>query len=408
MAIRSIFDLLFGRMRRLQEDQPDAGTGTDGRPDWAFDFLAEPHERQYSNALFYVGCDDDARLTAIVFKNWKVLTELFSKLDFEFIFYPDLQKRQSENIERLIPALIYQDPFLNGSEVELRQVISASGPQVFYDGIATTYGLGSARKPYFFAKLPHLENSVFPINMEQSIPDQLNKMLRDLEELRYSSLETVGSTLSAYNPRYDEDHDGSYDADFEFDQDAQKISYEVKLQIENLLKTGQDRILLNIFTTLLKQSKLRRPDLHQKIKDISSKAGDSPGLSRLVVDKDYRIWLPDYDNMEIVMTPLPKSLYILFLRHAEGIKFHDLVDHKKELLAIYGKITNCSSTPEIRKRIDELTDMRSNSINEKCSRIKEAFVSRIDESIARNYFITGWKKSERKIMLGREMVEFST
>lgn len=109
--------------------------------------------------------------------------------------------------------------------------------------------------------------------------------------------------------------------------------------------------------------------------------------------------------MEIVMTPLPKTLYILFLLHPDGIMLHDLVDHRKELLEIYDQVTNSSNPGEILKRIDELTDMRNNSVNEKCFRIKEAFVSKMDESVARHYFIDGERKQVKKILLERDMVE---
>lgn len=86
---------------------------------------------------------------------------------------------------------------------------------------------------------------------------------------------------------------------------------------------------------------------------------------------------------------------------------HDLVDHKKELLRLYSKVTNSSSTGEIKKRIDELTDMRKNSVNEKCARIKEAFVSKMHESVAKNYFITGNRKQVKTISLARDMVMLS-
>ena len=54
-------------------------------------------------------------------------------------------------------------------------------------------------------------------------------------------------------------------------------------------------------------------------------------LSRLVVTSDYRILLPDYNDMEIKMEPLVKAVYLLFLRHPEGIMFKSLPDYREEL-----------------------------------------------------------------------------
>ncbi len=39
--------------------------------------------------------------------------------------------------------------------------------------------------------------------------------------------------------------------------------------------------------------------------------------SRLLVTKDCQLFLPDNNNKEIVMGPLPKAVFLLFLRHPE-------------------------------------------------------------------------------------------
>ena len=117
-----------------------------------------------------------------------------------------------------------------------------------------------------------------------------------------------------------------------------------------------------------------------------------------------RIFLQDYNNMEIKMHPLSKALYLLFLRHPEGIMFSDLPNYRDELLHIYGMVSGRDSIDEIRRSIDDMTDPTRNSINEKCSRIKQAFLREFDDSIARNYYITGGRGEAKKILLPREMV----
>jgi hypothetical protein len=61
---------------------------------------------------------------------------------------------------------------------------------------------------------------------------------------------------------------------------------------------------------------------------------------------------------------------------------------------------------QIRESILELTDPRSNSINEKCSRIKEAFISKINEDLAEHYYVTGNRSSPKGIKLDRSLVQF--
>jgi len=58
------------------------------------------------------------------------------------------------------------------------------------------------------------------------------------------------------------------------------------------------------------------------------------------------------------------------------------------------------------KSINDITDATSNSINEKCSRIKEAFVSKVDNRIAMPYYINGNRHEPKKIILDRSLVIF--
>ena len=110
-------------------------------------------------------------------------------------------------------------------------------------------------------------------------------------------------------------------------------------------------------------------------------------LSRLVVTADFRIILPDYNNMEIKMEPLPKSLWLLYLRHPEGLRFKDLQDYRAEFLRIYSAVTRRNDLTAVMESIDRLLDPTHNAINENCSRIKAAFISQFDDGLARHYYI---------------------
>lgn len=126
---------------------------------------------------------------------------------------------------------------------------------------------------------------------------------------------------------------------------------------------------------------------------------DNDPLSRIRITKDYRIYLPDYDNLEIQLPSLLKAVYFLFLRHPEGIRFKEMIDHHNELLRIYRSLQPIGGSARQEQSIHSLTDPLSNSIHEKCSRIREAFVSRFDYSLAKNYCITGKRGEPRRIML---------
>ena len=132
---------------------------------------------------------------------------------------------------------------------------------------------------------------------------------------------------------------------------------------------------------------------------------DHPTLSRLVVTKDFRILLPDYSNMEITISPLPKAVFLLFLKHPEGILFKHLQDYYEELLDIYKQISNRVIESNIESSIRDITDPTNNSINEKCARIREAFLKQFDVAYAKHYYITGKRGEAKKITLPCELVD---
>ena len=127
-------------------------------------------------------------------------------------------------------------------------------------------------------------------------------------------------------------------------------------------------------------------------------------LSRLVITKDMRIMLPDYNNMEIKLEPINKAVFLLFLRHPEGIIFKHLPDYRKELAEIYQKIKPLGLNERAIRSIEDVTNPFLNSINEKCARIRGAFVSQFDDSLARHYYIYGYRGEPKKIALPRDLV----
>ena len=129
-------------------------------------------------------------------------------------------------------------------------------------------------------------------------------------------------------------------------------------------------------------------------------------LSRLIITKDYRILLPDYNNIEVKMEPLVKAVYLLFLKHPEGILFKGLTDYREELLDIYKKLKPMGLNKRTIQSIEDVTNPLLNSINEKCARIRSAFVKEFDESLAKNYFVTGERGEAKKIALPRDLVNW--
>ena len=169
-------------------------------------------------------------------------------------------------------------------------------------------------------------------------------------------------------------------ADEQFDWEIEELVDEIRERIEQLEQRGISRtILKKLFT--------------EKIE-----------LSRLVITKDMRILLPDYNDMEIKMEPINKAVYLLFLKHPEGIVFKHLPDYRKELAEIYQMIKPMGLNERVLKSIDDVTNPCLNSINEKCARIRASFIAQFDENLAKHYYIYGTRGEPKKITLPRDLV----
>jgi len=133
------------------------------------------------------------------------------------------------------------------------------------------------------------------------------------------------------------------------------------------------------------------------------KAKNVVKMSRVTISKDGIILLTDYQK-EVKMEPIVKAVYLLFLKHPEGIAFKCLPDYREELLGIYQKIKPFGLTERAIRSIEDVTNPLLNSINEKCSRVRAAFLSEVDPTLLEQYIITGKSGEIKKVMLSRDFV----
>lgn len=128
-------------------------------------------------------------------------------------------------------------------------------------------------------------------------------------------------------------------------------------------------------------------------------------LSKLRITKQYKILLVDYDK-EIKMGPLPKTVFLFFLRHPGGVMFSHLQDYKQELREIYGRVCTNDDLEKMEQSISRLIDPFDNSICEKCAAVKKAFVMNVSDTVAKNYYINGAQGEKKGISLDRNLVEW--
>ena len=186
------------------------------------------------------------------------------------------------------------------------------------------------------------------------------------------------------------------------DRTPEEIATELSQLVRELVAAGRNDLLLrSIGVSVLEELRIEAAKSR---------------LSRMLITKDYRIILVDYDNKEVEMTPVHKAVYLLFLNHPEGIEFKKLSEYRDELLQYYMSTAKLMDKQTITESVDMLVNPLNNSINEKCSRIKSIFLNMMDQYSANYYIISGhtqkhfagsskiWYERLKNIKLPRELV----
>jgi len=81
-----------------------------------------------------------------------------------------------------------------------------------------------------------------------------------------------------------------------------------------------------------------------------------------------------------------------------------LPDYREELTGIYNLLKPSGLTDRAIQSIEDVTNPMLNSINEKCARIRAAFVGQFDDYMAKSYYIDGLRGEAKKIALPRNLV----
>lgn len=331
--------------------------------------------------VIYVENEYNPTINEYILKHYEEIQQQFFSRKANFIYLPKLcgQEVSKEALHYMFPFLRQESSFVNGDltiEMLKKHILSRS-----IDGPALIHFVQmEAENPsnHYYTNRPLAADSSVPLS---------EQFERYLKHLTFSYRGESGTAFNALSKPKNEDdvadhyfNDGSDNILFA-DKSIDDLTDEIRQRIIELRKRGVQLHLLNELVE------------------------EHPTLSRLVITKDFRFFLPDYNNMEITMSPLPKAVYLLFLKHPEGISFKQLRYYYTELLDIYKQISNRVIESNIENSIRDLTDPTKNSINEKCARIREAFLKQFDSAYAQHYYITGKRSEPKKITLPRELVD---
>lgn len=131
---------------------------------------------------------------------------------------------------------------------------------------------------------------------------------------------------------------------------------------------------------------------------------DEALFPQLIINEDYKIVVAGKLEAEVMMEPLVKAVYLLILKHPEGIVQKRLPEYREELKDIYLLVKSSELTKRVAKSIEDVTNPLQNSFNEKCARIRKAFAQALPRNIVRYYAISGNRGEAKRIALPRANV----
>lgn len=130
---------------------------------------------------------------------------------------------------------------------------------------------------------------------------------------------------------------------------------------------------------------------------------------RLLVNGDLKVVLPEFDEMEVKMPAMCRTLYILFLKRRKqggGIVLRDIDEYRDEIMDIYGMVKPGASDDRVEQTVNNLCDPMGDSLNQMISRINRCIKSVIsDKEHAKQYTIRGNRGGAYAIALDPELIE---
>ena len=394
------------------------------------DLPFSPDEKQ----VIYVENAFNEKINAFIKGNYYRLVTAFKKKNYEFVYLPLYFNAEIEEKIRYYAPYITECETLQSSYLldymvrpENRTRITPSllfypkreSDQLIFSGIfidesnAEVSDIVERVETLIYLRQTAIANQI--IETVNTIADELNTHIEIVDET--SSIPNVSEYNAPYATNSDEtatlqenidDYTGVRfrvakdnesddilfrDGDDEDESEKNELDYEAAEELAEIYINLQNTI------KLLRLKGIALGAIHRFI-------DKQEPLSSLVITDDLRLFLPLYNNIEIVMSAQIKALYFLFLNHPEGIVLQYLGDYHSELMNYYRQTNKGVLTPRMEESLIKLETYGNNQLNVLIARIREAFCLKFDEHLARNYFITGEKGQPYKISLDRGLIRW--
>ena len=317
----------------------------------------EPVERQ----VIYVENQYDERINALVKDNYQQIKWIFNRANLDFIYLP-MFFNDEETKERVL----YYAPYLTSEIIEKAEL----------------------RSSYLLGYMSHQENR------DKITPSLLYSPQKDCEEWIFQgqSIDINGDEQSLIiqwfedtaaeiedelseeesnrirlHVRHDEDEDDGvlYRSNEDWNEDESKVEYSSTPGLWGKFSRGLKKFSRACIEeegaettsepTPSSLDEILDEDVRETLEELENKierlrllgipldvivefVARYETVSRLLITDDLRIFLPDYNNIEIKMPALYKAVYLLFIYHQkEGIVLQQLEKYHSELVLFYRK-----------------------------------------------------------------------
>lgn len=276
----------------------------------------------------------------------------------------------------------------NDLETNLKEVITYFYPRLNLDRHNLSVTNSSQYLLELFGVNDEVKRGLLSIDNETTFTDLSNIKIENLKAFLSQYVSSI------YVEEYDDlplYGNNNYDENITLDDETKKRIDTIFEQFRSLKENGSFLSVLPIIENYIKENNTTNID----------------DLSALCIDENYNIYLSDYNNLEIKLSHLTKSVYLLFLNHPEGILLQELPLYKNELLTHYKNVSNRLDFDKMNESITDLIDTKSNAIYVHLSRIKSAFSKILHHSIAQYYYIDGGKNKPKRIDLRSDLIIYA-
>lgn len=322
-----------------------------------------------TNTVVYIESHYDDKINHAIVKEHTAIVDLLADRGMNFLYLPMVMKEIRQKKRTFKQILNYLEPLLSAKQMQLiehdlNQFDTTTLTKEIFLNYLNAKGF-DLDHPSFLIKIKNLRPSPYQDYLILNITQSPTNTLTQFYKLNDSVLDIRLNALGEKDQRY--------------------------LKLLTMPKGNAEK------------DELQYTGFHKIIVDTIVKYHSSKGPSRLQITENGHLVLLDRNKTEVKIQSIGRALYILYLRHEEGIALTELVDYREELMEIYAMTSGYSDANKMNKTVDNLVNCIGSTINPLLSRIRKAFTSLLGEQ-AKAYLIEGKVCERRKIHLDRRLV----